>query len=263
MPYEFIEVEKKDHLTVFTINRPKAMNSLHPPACAEMDEAFDEFAADPEAWVGIVTAAGERAFCAGNDLKWQAEHGEKALRAGLDPLKGGFGGITRRFDLFKPLIAAVNGLAFGGGFEIVLSCDIIVAAENAAFALPEPTVGVLAGAGGVQRLPKRMPYHVAMGLILTGERITAQEAKEMRLVNDVVPLADLMATAEKWAEKILKCAPLAVRAAKEAVLTQYHRAEELVVGRPFPGSIMMKSSEDFLEGPRAFAEKRKPEWKGR
>ena len=155
MPYEFIKLEKKEHLTILTINRPEVMNALHPPACKEMDDVFNEFCDDPDAWVAIVTGAGDRAFSAGNDLKWQAQQGGDAVRKGLDSLRGGFGGNTKRFDCFKPVIAAVNGLALGGGFEVVLACDIIVASENASFGLPEPTVGLMAGAGGVHRLPRQ------------------------------------------------------------------------------------------------------------
>jgi len=263
MAYEFIRVEKKDHLTILTINRPDVMNALHPPACKEMDEAFEDFSQDPDAWVAIVTGAGDKAFSAGNDLKWQAQHGGEALRKGLDALKGGFGGITRRFDCFKPLIAAVNGLALGGGFEIALASDIIVAAESASFGLPEPRVGMIAGAGGVHRLPRQIPYHLAMGLMLTARRISAQEALKLGLVNEVVPMAELMPASERWAADTLACAPLAIRASKEAALKGLGMPLEEVVAKVFPGIAAMSKSEDFVEGPRAFAEKRKPQWKGR
>jgi enoyl-CoA hydratase/carnithine racemase len=263
MGYEFIKVEKKEHITVVTINRPEVMNALHPPACREMDEAFNDFANDADAWVAIITGAGDRAFCAGNDLKWQAKHGGEAVAKGLKDLKGGFGGITFRFDLFKPVIAAVNGLALGGGFEIALACDIIIAAEKASFGLPEPTVGMMAGAGGVHRLPRAIPYHLAMGLMLTASRITAQEAYRLGLVNQVVPLRELMATAEAWAERILNCSPMAIRASKEAAVKGLGLPLEEACRTIFPATVAMYQSEDFIEGPKAFAEKRKPQWKGR
>jgi crotonobetainyl-CoA hydratase len=228
-----------------------------------MDDAFEDFSRDPEAWVAIVTGAGEKAFSAGNDLKWQAQHGGQALRKGLDSLKGRFGGITQRFDLFKPLIAAVNGLALGGGFEIALACDIIVAAEHASFGLPEPRVGMIAGAGGVHRLPRQIPYHLAMGLLLTARRISAQEAQRLGFVNEVASADQLMPAAQRWAADILECAPLSIRASKEAAIQGLGSPLEEVVGKVFPGIAAMATSEDFVEGPRAFAEKRKPQWKGR
>jgi crotonobetainyl-CoA hydratase len=263
MSYEFIEVEKRGHLTIVTINRPNVLNALHPLACRELDQTFNEFSSDPEAWVAIITGAGDRAFCTGNDLKWQAQHGAETMRKMREALKGGVGGITRRYDCFKPMIAAVNGLALGGGFEIALACDIIVAAENAAFGLPEPRFGMMARAGGAVRLPRQIPYHLAMGLILTGRRISAQEAHRLGVVNEVVPLVQLMPAAENWAAEILECAPLAVRAAKEAVLLGLSLPLEEAIPEAFSGIVTMHESEDYVEGPRAFAEKRKPQWKGR
>ncbi len=263
MDFEFIKVKKKGHVTTITINRPEVMNAIHPPASKEMDDAFNDFAIDPDAWVAILSGAGEKAFSAGNDLKWQAEHGGEALRKGMQGLKGGLGGITLRSDLFKPVIAAVNGLALGGGFECVLACDVIVAAETASFGLPEPTVGMIAGAGGVHYLPRAIPYHVAMGMMLTARRISAQEALQMGLVNQVVAPAELMPTAEAWAQKILACAPLAIRASKEATLKGLGMPLEEALRTVFPGQTVLYQSEDFIEGPRAFAEKRQPIWKGR
>jgi crotonobetainyl-CoA hydratase len=165
--YEFCKVEREGALTLITLNRPDVMNALHPPAHFELAAAFDAFASNPEQWVAIVTGAGERAFSAGNDLKYQASGGK------MSAPPTGFGGIASRFDLDKPLIAAVNGIAMGGGFEIALACDIIVAAETAVFALPEPRVGLAALAGGLHRLPREIGTKRALGMILTGRRVGA------------------------------------------------------------------------------------------
>jgi enoyl-CoA hydratase/carnithine racemase len=263
MGYEFINVANADHVTTVTINRPEVMNALHPPACREMNEAFNQFAADPEAWVAIVTGTGERAFCAGNDLRWQAENGLDALRAGLDSLNGGFGGLTRRFDCFKPIIAAVNGLALGGGFEIALACDIILASEKAFFGLPEPLVGMVAGQGGIHRLPRHIPYHLAMGLMLTAERLPAVKAAELGLVNEVVPAEQLPQAAADWAARVMKGSPLSIRATKEAATVGLTQSLEEAIATIYPGIDALRQSADCVEGPLAFAEKRKPVWTGR
>ena len=263
MSHQFVEVERDGHLTIITLNRPEVMNALHPPANQELDRVFDEFGSDPDAWVAIVTGAGERAFSAGNDLKWQAEHGGSAVREGMKGVHGGFGGLTRRTDLFKPLIAAVNGFALGGGFEIVLACDIILASETATFGLPEPRVGLMAAAGGVHRLPRHVPYHLAMGMLLTGRHVSAQEARELGLVSEVVAPEELLPRARSWAESILECSPLSIRASKEAAQRGLGLSLEQALDTVLPGQSAMAASEDYVEGPRAFAEKRKPNWKGR
>jgi enoyl-CoA hydratase/carnithine racemase len=263
MAFEFIEVEKNERVTTVRINRPQVMNAIHPPAMRELDAAFNDFADDPEQWIAVLTATGEKAFCAGNDLKWQAENGPAEVFQCIHECRGGFGGLHARFDCFKPIVGAINGLALGGGFELVLCCDIVIAAENASFALPEPTVGMMAGAGGVHRLPRQIGFRKAMGMMLTAQRITAQEALDMGLVNEVVPLEELGEATTRWVEGILKCAPLSVRATKEAAMKGLDIGLEEAVQAVYDGMTAMFESEDLLEGPQAFAEKRPPVWKGR
>lgn len=261
MSYEFIKYEKKGHLVYVTINRADSMNALHPPANLELSKAFDDFAEDPGAWVAIYTGAGDKAFCAGNDLKYTAEHGFDAVKESL-LYKGGFGGITTRFDCFKPIIGAINGFAGGGGTEIALACDILVAAGHAKFGLPEPRVGLIAGAGGVHRLPRQMPIKHAMGIMLTGKMITAHQALAYGLVNEVVPAEALMETAERWANEIMECAPLAVMATKQCALQGMSRPGlEAAIKPDYPLFRKVMDSEDVLEGSKAFAEKRRPQWK--
>jgi crotonobetainyl-CoA hydratase len=255
---EFCEVERDGHVLTVTIARPEVMNAIHPPASAELSRAFDEFVADPELWVAIVTGKGDRAFSAGNDLKYQASGGK------LEWPATGFGGLTARFDNPKPVIAAVNGLAMGGGFEMVLACDIVVAAETALFALPEPRVGLAALAGGMQRLPRQIPLKHAMGMLLTGRRVSAEEGLRFGFVNEVVPAGQALAAARRWAEAILECSPVSVRTTKTVALQSLaHASLEEALAARYDAIAELVRSEDFLEGPRAFAEKRKPAWKGR
>src|SRR6202166_3184817 len=253
MELKFIKYEKRGHLAYITLTRPEVMNALHPPCHLEMDQVWDDFAGDREMWVAILTGAGERAFSAGNDLKWTAEHrGERPQMS-----KGGFAGITSRFDLTKPIIAAVNGFALGGGCEIALACDIIIAADHARLGLPEPRVGLMAGAGGVHRMPRHIPLKIAMGMMLTGRHITAAEAHRWGLVTEVVAFKSLPATAEKWAAEIMECSPLSVQASKEAAYAGLHMSLEEACKTNFPASKKLFQSKDLIEGPRAFAGRRK------
>ncbi len=165
---EFCQTERDGRIFTVTIDRPEVMNALHPPANEELTGVFDEFAADPELWVAIITGVGDRAFSAGNDLKFTAQSEGR-----LPIAEKGFAGLTSRFDNPKPVIAAVNGVAMGGGFEIALACDLIIASEKAVFSLPEPRVGLAALAGGMHRLPRMIPMKQAMGMLLTGRRVSA------------------------------------------------------------------------------------------
>ena len=254
---EFCKVDKSDHIMTVTINRPERLNALHPPANAELGEVFDDYAADVDMWVAIITGEG-RGFSAGNDLRYQAEGGERVA------MPRGFGGLTSRFDLTKPVYAAVNGVAMGGGFEIALACDIIIASEYAVFALPEPRVGLAALAGGLQRLPRQIGVKRALGMILTGRHVPAQEGYELGFVNAVVPHDKLMEETHRWVKMTLECAPLSIRASKDVVYRSMSMGslEESMAVR-YESVATLSGSEDFVEGPRAFSEKRPPNWKGR
>ena len=257
---EFCNVERRGRVTIVTINRPEVMNAIHPPTGEELSAIFDDFAADPEQWIAIVTGAGDRAFSAGNDLKYQASGKPMAQPA------TGFGGLTCRFDLTKPVIAAVNGLAMGGGFEVALACDLLIASEKAVFALPEPKVGLAALGGGLQRLPRQIGIKQAMGMILTARRVTAEEGLRLGFVNEVVPHGEVLSAALRWAAKILDCGPLSIRASKELVyrgLGEPTLADALINQKQYPGMVTLYESQDYIEGPRAFAEKRKPNWQGK
>jgi enoyl-CoA hydratase/carnithine racemase len=259
MSYQFCTTSLADKILTVTINRPESMNALHPDANAELAHVFDTFAANPDQWVAIITGAGDRAFSAGNDLKYQASGGKMSVP------DSGFAGLTSRFDLTKPVIAAVNGVAMGGGFEIALACDLIIAADTAVFALPEPKVGLAALAGGLHRLPRQIGLKNAMGMILTGRRVSAAEGATLGFVNEVVPAADLMATALKWAQMITANAPSSVRASKQA---SYQGLNEPSLEAAYKAQYKydavraMFASPNLIEGPMAFAQKRAAKWVG-
>jgi enoyl-CoA hydratase/carnithine racemase len=257
--YQFLRYEIRKHVAYVTLNRPEVMNALHPPLTRELTAVWADFINDSEAWVAILTGAGDRAFCAGADLKYRVNQtDEQSLR------HPGPGSRHILDHCYKPIIAAINGYAVGGGLELALHCDILVAADHAQLGLPEPRRGLLADEGGVIGLPRRLPYHLAMGLILTGRLIPAQEAYRIGLVNAVVPLNELMPTAERWAAEVLECGPLAIQAAKQIILeTLDLPAEEATNRIEFLEAVRrLRVSQDYVEGPRAFAEKRKPIWQG-
>ena len=257
--FQFCRVARDGHLLIITIDRPEVMNALHPPAHAELARAFDLYAAVPELRVAIITGAGERAFCVGTDLKVRAATGRD------DHPASGFAGLTGRFDLFKPVVAAVNGLALGGGVEIVAACDLAIAAEHAEFGLPEPRVGLAALGGGVlHRLARQMPMKQAMWLALTGRRISAEEAMRLGLINQVVPAEDLQPTIRALANDLLACAPLALEATKQVMLQGLAEPDlAKAIDARYPAAERMLASEDAREGQRAFVEKRTPRWSGR
>ncbi len=252
-------VARDGAILTITIDRPEVLNALNPRAHAALAAAFDTYAANDDLRVAILTASGERAFCVGSDLKARAQS-----NADNHPATG-FGGLTRRFDLFKPVICAVNGLAIGGGVELMIACDLVIAAEHAQFSLPEPRVGLAAlGGGGLQRLARQLPLKQAMGLVLTGRRIAAEEALRMGLINEVVPGAALMSRARALAEELQEMAPLALQASKQVMLQSLAYPDlQAAMAATYPAAERMLTSEDAVEGQRAFVEKRKPVWRAR
>jgi enoyl-CoA hydratase/carnithine racemase len=256
---DFCTVTRDGQLFIVTMNRPEKRNSMPPDSHLQMEKLWDEFAADPNLRVGILTGAGDKAFCSGSDLS-----GYQAGYDGTLPRSGG-GGLTHRLDCRKPIIAAVNGLALGGGFEIMLCCDMVVATENAQFGLPEPLVGAGAFGGGIPRLCRKMPHAIAVEIILTGRRLSAAEALKFGLVNQVVPQGRALEVAKELARSILRGAPLSIAASKQvADMALYGKglAEILAEEDGEPKQSVMRSA-DLLEGINAFFEKREPRWQGR
>ena len=257
MADEDIQTAAEDGIFTITLNRPEKLNAITPEMHQSMDAAFDRFAADDTLHVCIVTGAGSRAFCAGSDL---------ALFDAKAPYpKTGYAGIAQRFDLAKPVIAAVNGLCLGGGFELALACDLIVAGEKAMFGLPEPKVGLIAIGGGIHRLVRQVGLKQAMGPLLTGRNIGAAEGLAMGFVSEVTE-GDAATAARALAGQIIANAPMAVRLTKALAmwgLDQPTLAAAIERQSEYPLFEPWRRAEDTAEGPKAFAEKRKPEWKGR
>jgi len=256
--YEYLQVERRGHVLEVLINRPEVNNALVPEANDELEQVFDAYEADDSLWIAIIAGAGDKAFCTGNDLK-AASTGRRMWMP-----RTGFGGLTARPGRVKPVICAVNGYAMGGGFEIALASDLIVADEQAQFALSEVRVGLLAGAGGLQRLTRQIPYKQAMEMILTGRRVSAQEARELGFVNRLVPAGKALDGARSLAEEMLECSPNSIRLSKELLNEQArHASEEDSVMVSYRAIDKVVNSEDRIEGIMAFAQKRKPQWKNR
>ena len=253
-------VEK--HVARVTIDRPERMNSVDESTWQQLEQTWQKIEQDPDIRVVVLTGAGERAFCAGADLKAGGDE-KTGLEYWESARPGGFGGLTLRRSLHVPVIARVNGVAVGGGFELVLGCDIVIAAENASFGLPEAKVGRMPLDGGMVMLPRLIPEKIAMGMLLTGRRISPAEAKEYGLVNEVVPPAELDTAVDRWVEQILECAPLSVKAIKESVKQTLDLPPREAQMLRLPALIAALKSDDADEGPRAFQEKRKPKWTGR
>ena len=248
--------ERRGHVEIITINRPEARNAIDYETSAALADAFDDVEADDDVWAVVLTGAGDKAFCAGMDLKAFAGGGGNVMG-----VSGGFGGIATR-DFPKPLIAACNGHALAGGFEIMLACDLVVAAEHATFGIPEVKRGLVAGAGGAIRLAKRISLARALELGMTGDAFDAHAAHQLGLVNRVVPGADVLDTAVALAERICEAAPLAVRATKKVIKASLEVPESEAWGIQAEATAQVFRSPDAIEGATAFAEKRKPSWTG-
>ncbi len=257
-----LRVERDPPILIVTLDRPKA-NAIDAATSQALGKVFVDFRDDDDLMVAVMTGGGEKFFSAGWDLK--AAAGGEPADADFGP--GGFAGLTELWDLNKPVIAAINGIAVGGGLELALACDLILAADHAEFWFPETFHGIMADAGGVQRLPRRVPHHIAMELLLTGRRMGAEEAARHGLVNEVVPADRLLDRSRELAHHIAGGAPLAIMAVKEAVRAMENltvrESFELLKSKSLPLYRQMFSSTDAEEGPKAFAEKRSADFKGR
>ncbi|MEM7340714.1 MAG: enoyl-CoA hydratase-related protein [Actinomycetota bacterium] len=256
---------RRPHVAWVTIERPEVSNAIHTPAHVEWSRILDHIEQDDDIWLVVFTGRGERSFCAGRDLKHLSQVQQQGPEAVAEN-NAIMASITRfidRHDFPKPTIARVNGAAHGGGFEVALACDLVVAADHVNFSLPEPKRGIYAGGGGVHRLPRQMPLKLAMEYLLTGRAMTATEAEAHGLVNAVVPTADLDAAVERLIDEIMACAPLSIMATKQAAMRGLGLPLGDALRAEYPAVRTMMTSADAKEGPLAFAERREPRWTGR
>lgn len=248
-----------DHVARVVIDRPERMNAIDGPTEARLEDIWSAIEADPEVRCVVLTGAGDRAFCAGADMKDVSASG---LLYWGNRSSAGFGGIATRRTLDVPVIARVNGFALGGGFEMVLGCDIVLASETSEMGLPEPLVGRLPLDGGMVNLPRKLPHNIAMEMLLTGRRVKAARLAQFGLVNEVAPLAELDRLVDRWVSDVLRCAPLSLRAAKQTVNRTRHLPLEEAISLKLPAVIAALVSADADEGVKAFQEKRAPVWLG-
>ncbi len=257
-----VEFTIDEHIARVTINRPERRNAVDAETTEKLELIWEQIENDPNIRVVILTGAGDKAFCAGADLKAAASE-KTGLEYWADARSNGFGGLSLRKTLHVPVIARVNGVAAGGGFEMVLGCDIVIAADHARFGLPEPKVGRMPLDGGMILLPRVMPEKAAMAMLLTGKFVSAAELQQYGVVNEVVPTEQLDAIVDSYADQIVECAPLSVKAIKESVKETIDLPIAEAFAKRLPGLMAALGSDDADEGPRAFQEKRKPVWKGR
>ncbi len=241
-----------------TLNRPESLNAINPALWEALDAAMDQARDDSSARVAILRGAGEKAFCAGADLKWRAENAERLRNEPTRNNRARF--VMPDYDLWKPVIAAVHGFCLGGGFELAMACDLIVASDDAVFGYPEPRRGLVADGTAIHRLVRQIPRKQALEILLTGRMFTASEALQLGFVNRVVPRAELMSSAEELAGEMLKCSPQALKATKQMVAQGADMTFQEAFETEFPEYLKLKRSPDFSEGAQAFAEKREPKW---